>query len=186
MVPEPGGPHHDHRYLIAIDLTLGRALVEPVQAVAVAVASLAALLDLRTRRIPNWLTGAAFVGGIVLNSWLAGPAGAGAAVLGAALGLGLLLPFYVLRAMGAGDVKLLAALGALLAPHGVAAVAVYGALVGGGMSLLVLALRGRLIVLARQALVLQRMPPPSGLTTPYGVAIAAGVYLSFGLPPVFA
>ena len=82
--------------------------------------------DLRTRRIPNRLVLWGTVGGVVLNSML--PAGAGLfqqpfgglgllqSLAGAAAGLALLLPMYLLRALGAGDVKLMAMCGAFLGP----------------------------------------------------------------------
>ena len=60
------------------------------------------------------------------------------------VGFVLLVPFYALRAMGAGDVKLLAAMGALLGPQTLLVTAAGGALVGGMMSLIILARRGRI------------------------------------------
>jgi prepilin peptidase CpaA len=151
---------------------------------AAAAASLAALLDLRSRRIPNWLTASALLCGVLLNVWLLGPSGLVGALAGAALGLVLLLPFYAQRAIGAGDVKLLAALGALVGPHVLVSVAVYGALVGGAMSMLILLLRGRLFIALHELLIEHRPPTLSGAKAPYGVAIAAGVYLALLLPSV--
>src|SRR5947209_11249935 len=87
-----------------------------VPLIAAAMAGVAAYTDLRSRRIPNWLTLSAAVIGLGLNLALGGAAGGLTAVLGLGLGLAMLLPFYLLRAVGAGDVKLLAALGALLGP----------------------------------------------------------------------
>jgi prepilin peptidase CpaA len=152
--------------------------------VAAAAASLAALLDVRSRRIPNWLTASALLCGVVLNVWLLGVAGAVGAVAGAALGLVLLLPFYARRTIGAGDVKLLAALGALVGPHVLVSVAVYMALVGGAMSILIMFLRGRLFIALHELFIQHRPPTPSGVKAPYGVAIAGGVYLALLLPSV--
>ena len=147
-------------------------------------AGVAAVIDISSRRIPNWVTFAAFFAGVGLNAWLAGPSGAVLAVAGAALGAALLLPFYVIRAMGAGDVKLLAAIGALLGPQMLVSVAVYGALIGGAMSVVILLVRRRLVLTVNEILVQRRAPTRSGATAPYGVAIASGVYLSFILPSV--
>ena len=140
--------------------------MELVQVCALSAASLAAVIDVFSRRIPNWLTLAAFTGGVVLNGWLNGTGGVADALAGAVLGFALLLPFYAMRAMGAGDVKLLAAVGALLGPQVLVSVAVYGALVGGAMSLVVLLARGRLSVALSEVLVQHRPPTPSGATAP--------------------
>jgi prepilin peptidase CpaA len=151
---------------------------------AVAAAGVGAALDLRFRRIPNWLTGTALLAGLICNALLHGVDGVLIALAGAALGLALLLPFYALRAMGGGDVKLLAGVGALVGPQMLVSVAVYGGVVGGLMSLAVLLLRGRLVYAVQQAVVLRTVPAPSGLKAPYGVAIAAGVLLTLVLPGV--
>jgi prepilin peptidase CpaA len=158
--------------------------MEVVQLCAMTAASVAAVIDVLSRRIPNWVTFAGFVSGVLINTWLAGASGTLAALAGAALGLALLLPFHAIRAMGAGDVKLLAAIGALLGPQLLLSVAVYGALVGGAMSVLILLARGRLFVALNEMLVQRRAPTGSGATAPYGVAIASGVYLSLILPAV--
>jgi prepilin peptidase CpaA len=166
--------------------------VEIVPAAAAAVvAAAAAVLDLRFRRIPNWLTGGAILLGLVLHTWLDGPAGALTALGGMALGLALLLPFYTLRlagarAVSAGDVKLLAALGALVGPVALIPVALYSGVIGGMLSLVVLLQHGRLFGTVRQMLVLRTLPAPSGLKAPYGVAIAGGMALSLVLPGVIA
>jgi len=138
-----------------------------------------------SRRIPNWVTFGTLLLGVVLNTWLHGVEGAVGALAGAALGIGLLLPFYAMGAIGAGDVKLLGALGAVLGPQALLSVAVYGALVGGLMSVCILASRGRLFVALGDILVRRQPPARSGATAPYGVAIAAGVLLSIVLPGVF-
>ena len=158
--------------------------MELVQGCALSAASLAAVIDVWTRRIPNWLTFGTLVLGVVINAWLHGFGGALTAIAGAGLGAAILLPFYLLRAMGAGDVKLLAALGALLGPSALLSVAVYGALVGGAMSLVILLARGRLVAGVGEVFIAHRLPHLSGATAPYGVAIAGGVYLSMLLPSV--
>jgi prepilin peptidase CpaA len=104
--------------------------------VAVVVSVAASLVDLRTRRIPNLLTLPAAIGGVLFHAASQGLTGAGFALLGWAVGLGLFLPIYLLRGMGAGDVKLLAALGAWLGPGRTVWVALYGAVAGGVLGLL--------------------------------------------------
>lgn len=149
------------------------------------VASVAALIDLRWRRIPNWLTLAALAAGLVLHVGRSGLAGILVALGGAALGLCLLLPFYAIHAIGAGDVKLLAALGALLGPQALLSVAIYGGLVGGVVAAVMLAQKGLLRRSLSEIVTRPTRLHRSGLRAPYGLAIAAGVYLSMLLPGVF-
>src|SRR5437667_5958119 len=72
----------------------------------------AGVTDARWRRIPNWLTYPAVVIAIVLHSIAEGWHGARLSLLGTALGLGLLLPFVLVRSLGGGDWKLMGGLGA--------------------------------------------------------------------------
>lgn len=159
-----------------------RVLLFTVAAVA---SSIGLVTDLRRRRIPNWLTASAFVFGVLAGFWLGGLEGGATALAGAGLGFLMLIPFYAIRAMGAGDVKLLAALGAILGPQNLITAAVYGAMVGGVMSMIVLVRTGTLAVALHQMLVMRTLPTvSSGVKTPYAVAIASGVYLAMVLPPL--
>lgn len=160
--------------------------MSPVSLVAIGVASIAAYLDLRYRRIPNWLTVGALAIGLLLHGYESGLQGVFSASLGAGLGLAVLLPFYVLRGVGAGDVKLLAGLGALFGPSGLIGVALLGALVGGVMSLVALAVQRRLVFAIAQLASLRLVPSSRGVKLPYGVAIASGVYLSLLTPALIA
>jgi prepilin peptidase CpaA len=158
--------------------------MELTQGLAILTASIAAVADVWSRRIPNWLTFGALIIGVLLNSWLHGVEGAVAAIAGAALGILSLLPFYALGVLGAGDVKLLGGLGAVLGPQALVSVLVYAALAGGVMSTIILLRNGRLTIALSDILVHHRPPARSGATAPYGVAIAAGVLLSLMLPAV--
>src|SRR6266849_4799383 len=131
-----------------------------------AVASVAAACDVRWRRIPNWLTLSALVGGVLV------------ALGGAAIGLCVLLPFYLIHAMGAGDVKLLAGLGSLVGPQAMVSLVIYAALVGGAISVVMLARRGRLHFAMAEIMSRPTDLTRSGAKAPYGLAIACGVYLS--------
>jgi len=102
-----------------------------VLAVVVAASGTAAVIDLRTGRIPNPLTAVVAAGGIGLAAFgLTGHSMAGALV-GALLGFALMLPGHVFGGTGAGDVKLLAALGTWLGPGGVLMAFLYSAIAGG-------------------------------------------------------
>lgn len=104
----------------------------------------AAVTDATTRRIPNALTLGAAVVGIALGAATGGGYGLGWSVAGWLVGLLIFLPLFALRAMGGGDVKLLAAFGAWLGPVLVCWVAIYGAIAGGGLALGLVVWRGRL------------------------------------------
>ena len=89
------------------------------QGLAIAVSAVAAITDARTGRIPNWLTGTATVLGIALCATLGGIGSAGVSLLGVLLVVAVPAILYrgsQGRAIGGGDVKLFAALGALLGP----------------------------------------------------------------------
>ena len=73
---------------------------------AMLLALVAGFTDFRSRRIPNWLTVPGLVIGVAVNIWVGGWGGLKASLLGAGLGLLLLLPFVALRSLGAGDWKL--------------------------------------------------------------------------------
>ena len=102
-----------------------------------AITVVAAITDLRCRRIPNALTFTGALLGLIFSVVAYGGAGALSSVEGWALGLALWLPFYALGGMGAGDVKLLACVGAWVGPEAVIGVAIHASLAGGAFALLV-------------------------------------------------
>jgi prepilin peptidase CpaA len=104
----------------------------------------AAIIDLRTRRIPNLLTASLAAIGIGIAAAGLGRVGIGAAILGCVLGLAFMLPGHIFGATGAGDVKLLAAAGALLGPADTLYAFLYTAVAGGALALLVALSRRRL------------------------------------------
>src|ERR1043166_490256 len=101
---------------------------------------LAAGFDLRERRIPNWLVLVALTGGSVLNFWQGLPQLL-SSLEGFGLGVGIFLIPFALGWLGAGDVKLLGAVGAVLGAHWLPRVIFYSALVGGVFALAAVALR---------------------------------------------
>jgi len=95
----------------------------------------AVVWDLRQRRIPNALVMAGAVVGVLLQGLLAGHDGALAAIQGLGIGLIVLLPGYLAGFTGAGDVKLMAAIGTFLGPYDVFLAALASIAVGGVIAL---------------------------------------------------
>ncbi len=102
----------------------------------------AAVIDGRELRVPNWLTFPFALAGLAFAA-LPGGLGLPAALAGLALGLVLLLPLYAVGGMGAGDVKLLAGVGAWIGPGLVVPSFVATVLVGAGMALIMMVASGR-------------------------------------------
>jgi prepilin peptidase CpaA len=118
-----------------------------IEAPAIAVVALgtaATVADWRTRRIPNALTFGAAAVALAFAAATGGVAGGLWSLAGFGLGLAIFLPLFALRALGGGDVKLLAAIGAWLGPSLVGWVAIYGAIAGGALAVPWLVWRGRL------------------------------------------
>jgi prepilin peptidase CpaA len=155
---------------------------------ALLVATVAAVIDVRQHRIPNWLTYPAMVMGIVLRWSFFGWRGLGSALAGCLLAGGIVFLFYLVRAMGAGDVKLLAAIGSLLGPSDVVVVLAATAISGGVLALFYVIFRRRVgATLRNMGSVLTfhswnglkahpelNLDNPSALRMPYGLAIATG------------
>lgn len=104
----------------------------------------AGAFDLKFRRVPNWLVLAGLGAGLGLNTWLSGASGASMALKGAGLALLVYLPLYALRAMGGGDVKLMAAIGSLVGAGNWFVIFVVTGVLGGVIALVVLLWTGRI------------------------------------------
>jgi len=160
---------------------------------AIVVAMVAGVLDWRYRRIPNWLTVSGFAAGVVVNTILFRWPGLETALLGTVVGLGLLLPFVLIRSLGAGDMKLAGALGACLGWRQLLSVLMGTILVAGAMALALVVWKGRLkqtllnIAHLLAALLSLRTPAPAvsldnpqSTKIPFGVAMAVAV-LFYGM-----
>jgi prepilin peptidase CpaA len=156
-----------------------------VLAPAVVLALIAGVTDWRSRRIPNWLTVPGFLAGVVINVVAGGLEGLKTSLLGAGLGLLVLLPFVFLRALGAGDWKLAGALGAFVGWRALADLLMGSVLVAGIMALALVIYKRRVKETLRNiggilaSMVTFRMPRPEvsldnpqSLKVPYGVALA--------------
>jgi prepilin peptidase CpaA len=107
------------------------------QLAAIAVAVVAAAWDLKTRRIPNVLTFGAAIAAVIVHFSVGGLASAGWSIAGWIVGVAFFLPLFALGGMGAGDVKLLAALGAWLGPGAIVWVALFSFIAGGVLGIAV-------------------------------------------------
>jgi len=154
------------------------------------VAVIAGYTDYRWRRIPNWLTVPALGLGIAVNSIAGGWAGTKTSLLGAGLGLLILLPFVLVRSLGAGDWKLVGALGAFLGPQHLITVLFATLLIAGAMALVLVIWKKRVRQTLRNiwhllgALVSLRLPAqdvsldnPEALKIPFGIALAISIIL---------
>jgi prepilin peptidase CpaA len=162
-------------------------------ALAAAFALAAGWTDWRSRRIPNWLTVSALLVGLGTNSLLAGWTGAKVALEGAGLGLLLLFPLVLVRALGAGDWKLVGAMGAFLGPHPLLVVLFAAIIIAGIMALALIIYRRRMGQTVRNIghllLAYAKGRPgdpsisldnPQAAKIPFGVAFAAAVILYVG------
>jgi prepilin peptidase CpaA len=152
---------------------------------AVVLALIAAWTDIRSRRIPNWLTVPALAVGIIANTVFLGWNGLKTSLLGALVGLGLLLPFVLLRSLGAGDWKLAGALGAFTGPGALIDLLIGSIFVAGIMAVIFIIYKRRVRQTLKNighilvSLVTFRLPGarvsldnPDSLKIPYGVALA--------------
>ena len=111
------------------------AVTVPLFATLLGASAWAVREDVLSHRIPNRLTGSVLCVGLTLQLFLAGWQALGQAGLGMIVGLAILLPLYLLRATGAGDVKFLGALGILLGPQWTFIAGLYTLLAGGALAL---------------------------------------------------
>ena len=149
----------------------------------------AAIFDVKFRKIPNILTLPTVVAGLAYHTWFSGFHGFLLSLGGAFLGMGFLIVFYLAGKMGAGDVKLMGAVGSVLGPTGVFNAFLFTAIVGGIYAIIILLYKGRFadsmsrMWQALKLTFLTRSPTASdekrtGPILCYGIAIAIGTSLS--------
>lgn len=163
----------------------------------------AAVYDVRYRRIPNWLTVGGVLTGLALNTFMGridlspGWPALRFSLLGLGIGFGVYLALYAVRAMGAGDVKLMAAIGTMLGWEDWFGVFLITAVIGGAMALILVLIKrrlaktffnvgvilnefksGRPAYLAREELDVKN---PKSLGLPHGAVIAVGTLFFLGV-----
>jgi prepilin peptidase CpaA len=165
---------------------------------AIAVALIAGITDWRSRRIPNWLTVPGFAVGLAINTFAGGWAGLRTSLLGAGLGLLVLLPFVLLRSLGAGDWKLAGALGSFVGWEKMVTLLICSIFVAGAMALILVIYKRRFRQTLRNiwgmlaSMASFHMPGaevsldnPQSLKIPYGVALALSTVI-FGVGRIWA
>jgi prepilin peptidase CpaA len=165
---------------------LTKEIVYPAAAALVAFAG--AVTDLRSRRIPNLLTGPAILFGLMLHLALDGWHGLLYSLLAGLICGGIFVVFFLAGGMGAGDVKLITAIGCLAGLTNSPSVLVFTAIAGGVMGVAFALSRGQLKQTLFNVAALANHHRDAGLTPhpdlnvtntstlrlPYGLAIAAG------------
>ena len=144
--------------------------------------------DWRSRRIPNWLTVPGLAVGVALSAALSGWSGLKDSLLGAGLAFALLLPFWLLKSLGAGDLKFAAALGAYTGPGRLIDILIGSVFVAGVMAMALVIYKRRFLETIKNighilvSLLTFRLPGshvtlenPEALTIPKGVALALTV-----------
>jgi len=154
----------------------------------------AAVTDLKSQRIPNKITFPAVIIGMILNTWLNGLDGLIFSLQGLGLGIAIFIIPYIIGKMGAGDAKLMGAVGAFLGPKGVIIAFIYIAIAGGIYSLLMIFFHRQqfkgffaeqyvnlLVLRVTKKLDLGNKQEQGRPLLCYGLAIAAGTWLYIGL-----
>lgn len=162
----------------------------------VGVLAVALATDLAERKIFNWLTFPAIGLGLALNAWAYGPAGLQGSLLGLLVGAAVFLLGFLVGGMGAGDVKLMAAVGAWLGWPATVAAVLYVTMLGGAVALVAAAANGQLsrlfknvywfvvgLVVKGASTDMSRMES-AAKPVPYGVSIALGSALALFFPEV--
>ncbi len=169
---------------------------DPITIYLFAVLGIASLIDIRRCRIPNWLTYSTLAAGIFVFSLGKGFDGFLFSISGAAAGMGLLMMPYFIGGTGAGDVKLLGAVGTFIGPRGVFIVFLISCILGLIYGLIILASRGLLksffqrlgtmlkgVLLTRYVIYIPPSVKEKELRIRFGLAITCGTisYLLLGI-----
>jgi prepilin peptidase CpaA len=165
-------------------------MMDPLLLLLIFLLGVSVITDTKWKKIPNGLTFPVMLIGLITHGLKSGASELIYSFEGLFLGLALLIVFYFMGIMGAGDVKLMGAVGSILGPAGVFKAFLFTAIVGGIYALIVLAYHGQLvgfmkrIALSLKLSLMTRAPtllPNENKESPilcYGIAIAIGTSLS--------
>lgn len=119
-------------------------LPQSVEICLVLIVLVAAVSDARSRTIPNWLTLGGICAGLALHAYLNGWAGLKFSGAGFGVAALIFLPLFALRFLGGGDVKLMAAVGALAGVQNLIGIFILDAILGGVAALALVVVKGRM------------------------------------------
>lgn len=143
---------------------------------------IAVYYDLKWRRIPNFLTFSLIILGFILNLITGGVSALYYSLLGFVIGAGFFFIFFLIGGMGAGDVKLMGGIGALLGFRTVIKALFYTAFVGGIIALIIISISyfvKRFKISENKLYTTIKDINPMKITMPYSIAIGIGTILSF-------
>ena len=160
--------------------------MEQLSAIALAIALVGGMHDLLTKKIPNWLTLPAMALGLLAQIWLGGWMGGLQALAGVAVAFALYFPVHFLGYMGAGDVKLLMAVGAWLGGRDCLHVAALAIVLGAAYALVEIIWHRRLLAVIRATysflrsifvpvLVVEKLRLDENRKFAFGICVAGGV-----------
>ena len=156
-------------------------------------AAMITYMDIRYRRIPNQLVLLTLIGGLALNTIFSGVPGLRASIAGSALAFILMFVLHIFGTMGAGDVKLFAAIGAIVGSSLILPTLVVVALTGGVLALIKMIHSRRVVttmfgvfqvfygLLPGQRVPRIEVPADRSYTLPYAVPICFGSIIAFFL-----
>jgi len=147
---------------------------------------LASWIDYSQRRVPNWLNAAIALAGFVAQGYYFGGEGIRAAALGLAAGFSLLIVPWLMHGMGAGDVKLMAAIGAWFGPWLTLLAFSLGVIIGGVIAAVMIVSAGKIRpACANLATIMHKMKSRDRIFSEYGSAKSFGntsALLPYGVP----
>jgi prepilin peptidase CpaA len=147
---------------------------------------LASWIDYAQRRVPNWLNALLIVLGFIVQGVYFGTAGVTAGLWGLLTGFGLLIVPWLMHGMGAGDVKLMAAIGVWLGPMMTFYSFVLGAMLGGIAAVAMILSTGRLrMACVNIGVILAKCSSPQAMFSEFGSAKSFGStsqLLPYGVP----
>lgn len=160
---------------------------------ALCLSLMGAAIDVRSAKVPNWLTCGGLVAGLLIRVCLAGWPALGAGLYGALLGGGVLFFPFLARGIGGGDVKLMAAVGAWVGIDHALALTLATAIAGGVLAIGYVVVHGRIAETFWRVANVIRVPllsgvqprpdlyvqPADSIRFPYSLAIAAGALFVF-------
>ncbi|MBR9829111.1 MAG: prepilin peptidase [Oceanospirillales bacterium] len=147
------------------------------------------MFDWRRHRIPNWLTFSTLVAGLLLSYLFLPSTEVHTGLAGAAVGLVVLLPFYLTGGMGAGDVKLMAAIGAFIGPMPALTAACFALVIGGCFAFYMVLRSGELasiyrrylVMISARTLISAEVGSVARRRFPFSLSIAVGTLIQQGL-----